>query len=354
MTKRILPLIALIVCLISCKNNENAESVTALYITPNAAFMEVGDILTLTTNVSGNIAWSSSDTAVAIVQDGIVQAKNDGHAVITAVLNNATAKADMYVTQKGGMYLGDYELVWEENFDGSELDTASWTIEQGGGGWGNNEQQYYTNRAENIRLKDGCLEIEARKETYNNREYTSARIKSEKKRDFAYGKMEARIKLPSGRGTWPAFWMKGNGSWPKKGEIDIMEHVGSQPNMVSHAVHTTNKNGTKGNNWSSRYYGESSMEGEFHVFGIEWVKCYTYQRDAIKFFVDGKQTAIVLADKAEEDIDSWPFFDKEFFIINLALGGSMGGSINNDIFDDPTNNPVIMYVDWVRVYQKQM
>ena len=343
--------ISVIIFGVSCKGPEVTET---LRITPNAVFMTVGDFQQLQLS-TGNAKWSSSDESIAIVAGGLVEAIKEGHAVITAQSGNAIGKADIYVTQIGGTYLGEYELVWQDDFDGDALDTVNnWTIETCGGGWGNQELQYYTKRPKNIRVKDGCLEIEARKETYNNREFTSARIKSENKREFTYGRMEARIKLPAGRGTWPAFWMKGKGSWPKRGEIDIMEHIGSQPTMISHAVHTTNKNGSRGNNWSARYYADKPVENEWHVFAIEWEQLYTYDRDAIKFFVDGKQTGVVIADKAEQDIDSWPFYDPEFFIINLAIGGTMGGSVNEDIFNDPVNTPVIMYVDWVRVYQKFM
>lgn len=342
-------IISLAVMLAACGN----EVTEPLRITPNAAFMNVGEIISLQVS-TGNASWSSSDENVAAVSGGLVEAKKDGHAVITAKSGKSTGTADIYVTQIGGTYLGDYELVWQDEFDGDAVDNSNWTIESGGNGWGNQEKQYYTDRKENIRIKDGCLEIEARKEPYGNNEYTSARIKSEGKREFTYGKMEARIKLPAGRGTWPAFWMKGKGSWPKKGEIDIMEHVGSQPTMISHAVHTNNKNGMRGGNWSARYYAEESVENEWHVYGIEWEHLYTYGRDAIKFFVDGQQTGVVIADKAEEDIDSWPFFEPEFFIINLAIGGTLGGSVNDDIFNDPVNNPIVMYVDWVRVYQRVM
>ena len=343
-------ILGLVFLFAACMNQEVTETV---HITPNAIFMTVGDVQTLQVS-TGNALWSSSDETVATVSGGIVEALKDGHTVITAQKGEATGTADVYVTQIGGTYLGEYELVWSDEFDGDALDQTNWTIENGGGGWGNQEKQFYTSRPENIRVQNGCLEIEARKESYQNHEYTSARIKSENKKEFAYGKMEARIMMPDGRGTWPAFWMKGKGSWPKKGEIDIMEHVGSQPKMISHAVHTNNKNGMRGGNWGARYYGEQSMENEWHTYGIEWEHLYTYGKDAIKFFVDGKQTAIVVADKAEEDIDSWPFFDPEFFIINMAIGGTLGGSIDVDIFNDPTNSPVIMYVDWVHVYQKVM
>lgn len=220
-------------------------------------------------------------------------------------------------------------------------------------GWGNQEKQYYTDRSENLRIEDGCLVIEARQEQYENNNYTSARITTKNKKDFVYGKIEARISLPSGRGTWPAFWMLGYGGWPTCGEIDIMEHVGSNPTMISHALHTRKKNGSNGTNWSYRATVEN-VEGEFHIYGIEWLKDYELQRDAIRFYIDDEVSTIQYEPTAEPDFEQWPFNDAFYIILNLAIGGTMGGSINTDIFADPENNPVLMKVDWVRVYQKQI
>lgn len=321
------------------------------------AQMVVGDMITLQAQTNPHtdeeVEWISTNPEVATVFKGVVTAVADGKTEILAKIGESSAVCVVYVTQDGGTYWGEYQLVWEENFDGNALDTSVWNIEQGGGGWGNNEKQYYTDRSDNLRVEDGCLIIEAKKEQYENRSYTSARITTESKKDFVYGKIEARISLPTGRGTWPAFWMLGYGSWPTCGEIDIMEHVGSNPTMISHALHTRKKNGSNGQNWSLRVTKEN-VEGEFHVYGIEWLKDYQFGRDAIRFYIDDEVSTIQYEPTEEPDFEQWPFNDEFFVILNLALGGNMGGSIDDNIFADPINNPILMKVDWVRVYQKQL
>ena len=318
-------------------------------ITPDTTILEVSKTVTLTPSKQGNVTWTSSDESIATVENGIVTGVNDGHAIITAQIGNAKGKADIYVIQEGGTYQGEYQLIWEEEFDGNALDETRWNIETGGGGWGNQEKQYYTDRSENLRVKNGQLEIEARKETYYNSAYTSARINTKNKFDVAYGKIEARINFPKGRGTWGAFWMLGYGSWPTCGEIDIVEHVGNNPTYASHATHTRAKNGTKGNNWHAGQTVEN-LEGEYHVYGVEWLRTYWMGVDALKFYVDDEYVGSAYA-SSTSTFEDWPFTSQrpEFIILNMAIGGTMGGSINEDAF----NNPVIMYVDWVRVYQKQ-
>ena len=228
-----------------------------------------------------------------------------------------------------------------------------WTIEVNGSGGGNQEKQYYTDRPENIRIENGNLIIEARKEEYNNRQYTSGRINSRDKRYFKYGKIEARIWMPAGGGTWPAFWMMGNDyksvGWPKCGEIDIIEHVGNQPRIASFATHTPDKNGTKGNNWSARAYMDG-LEEQYHVYGIEWLEDDFNGMDRIYFTIDGEQMA--MTQEPYEHVDQntyWPFNKEHFIILNLAIGGKMGGTVDDNIF----NSPVQMKVDWVRVYQRE-
>lgn len=144
-----------------------------------------------------------------------------------------------------------YSLYWAEEFDSDDLNPLNWNVETGVAA--NQELQYYTDRSENLRVEDGCLVIEARKEPMENREYTSARINTQGKVQIKYGYIEARIWLPAGQGTWPAFWMMGTGasSWPRCGEIDIMEHVGKTPGQVTHALHTQNANGNNGRNWNA-------------------------------------------------------------------------------------------------------
>ena len=291
------------------------------------------------------LTWSSSDPSVATIDpNGHVKALAPGSTTITLATNLESVTARVSVEHSWG----EYTLVWPDEFDGSALDETVWSYNTGGNGWGNNEKQYYTSRPENIRVQNGMLEIEARKEQYQNNEYTSARIMSKSKKTFTYGKMESRIKFPGGKGTWPAFWMMGNsGGWPNCGEIDIIEHVGNIPARASFALHTVMKNGTKGNNWSSVKWFDYSLADDFHTYGIEWAQEEKDGKDVIRFTVDGVQYAEVWEEQMDNN-DYWPFNKPFFFIYNLAIGGNMGGQIDDAIF----NQQRIMYVDWVRVYQR--
>jgi len=292
------------------------------------------------------ITWSSDNESIATVDaDGLVTAVAPGNAHIT--VSNGLEEATALIAVKHNY--GEYQLVWSDEFNGTALDTEVWGFNTGGGGWGNNEKQYYTDRTENVRVEDGYLKIEARKEDYSNNHYTSGRILSKGKKTFTYGKFEARIKFPGGKGTWPAFWMMGNaGGWPACGEIDIQEHVGSIPTRASFALHTPDKNGTKGNNWSKTAWFDYDLSEDFHVYGMEWAKEVENGKDVIRFFVDGVQYAESWESKID-DPNAWPFTKPHFIIFNVAIGGNMGGSIDDAIFDTER----IMYVDWVRVYQRE-
>lgn len=351
---------ALTVPLISCDDDDGAssdssatDSVSTVSITlsKTALVIMAGESETISATISSDsevtLEWTSSDESIATVSDGTITGIGNGWVDIVATAGTAKATCSVYVQ--------DYVLVWSDEFEASSLNTDDWNYEIGNGswGWGNGESEYYTSEESNIRIEDGCLVIEARKETIDDYEYTSARITTEDKQYFTYGKIEARIKLPSGGGTWPAFWMLAqSGGWPKGGEIDIMEHVGNSPDMISYATHTTNKNGNLGNNWNSQKT-ISGVEDEFHVFAIEWESDYLYGRDAITFSVDGDYAAVTTQASDEEDIDSWPFYKDFYIILNLALGGSMGGTIDDTIFDNQDTDPVVMLVDYVRVYQIQ-
>ena len=293
-----------------------------------------------------DMRWSSSDPSVATVDNtGQVTALASGNTTITLATDLESVTALVAVEHEWG----EYRMVWSDELNGSELDESVWGYNTGGGGWGNNEKQHYTNRPENIRVQNGCLEIEARKEEYNNSQYTSARILSKNKKTFTYGKIESRIKFPGGKGTWPAFWMMGNsGGWPNCGEIDIQEHVGSADARASFALHTVLKNGTKGNNWSKTQWFDYPLSADFHVYGIEWSQEEKDGKDVIRFYVDDVQYAEVWETQIDDN-DSWPFNKPFFFIYNLAIGGNMGGQVDDTIFDQPR----IMYVDWLRVWQRQ-
>ena len=168
--------------------------------------------------------------------------------------------------------LPGWNLVWHDEFDGESIDPQNWTYDLGAGGWGNGEAEYYTSRPENARLENGMLVIEARQEMYEDSYYTSARLKTQGLQAFQYGRMEARLKVPSGKGLWPAFWMLGsnfNGSnWPDCGEIDIMEYIGKEPDLIFGTLHGPGYSGAMGfSQWNRQTY---NIADDFHTYAIEW------------------------------------------------------------------------------------
>ncbi|NDW08729.1 family 16 glycosylhydrolase [Dysgonomonas sp. 520] len=335
-----------LVSVLSCSDSDKEEEVVAkITLNKTETTIEIGGtetlVATLSTSTTEPVVWTSSDEYVATVFHGIVTAITSGEVTITATVGSISASCVVTVPQK------EYKLVWSDDFDGTALNTEKWRYETGGNGWGNQELQYYTDRTDNVRLEDGYLIIEAKKENQGNNKYTSGRIITKGKAQFTYGKMEARISLPSGNGTWPAFWMLGTrGGWPGCGEIDIMEHVGKEPTMISHALHTANRNGMNGKNWNSKDYFQG-VEGSFHTYGVEWIEKEDRGFDCIKFFVDGVETATCF--QGIDNRADWPFNNEFFLILNVAIGGSWGGTVDDSIFD----KPVQMKVDWVKVYQLQ-
>lgn len=310
------------------------------------ALGEKGTItVTQSPSTSEPAIWSSSDENVASVFLGTVTALSIGTTNITATVGDQSATCVVTVSE------GEYELVWADEFDGTSLNPDYWTYEVNGNGGGNNEAQYYTDRPENLRVEGGILTIEARKEQYEGKQYTSARINSRNKKDFKYGKVEVKLKVPAGKGTWPAFWMLGYGSWPRAGEIDIMEYVGYDPNTFHCALHTLNKNGTNGLNFKGSQTLSEPAANDFHIITMEWVEKEFMGYDRMYFYVDGVLTKTFAETSQLQDSEDWPFNDQFFFIINLAIGGNWGGSqgIDDTIFD----NPVLFQVDYVRVYQYQ-
>lgn len=241
----------------------------------------------------------------------------------------------------------DYELVWQDEFDYVGLpDSAKWAYDTEGNehGWGNNESQFYTeNRIENANVEDGLLKIIALKEDYKEKEYTSARLMT--KADWKYGKIETRAKLPSGVGTWAAIWMMpggwsfNDGNWPDVGEFDIMEHVGSDCNIVHASAHSRDYQWQKGTQKTNTIRVEGATEA-FHTYTWEWTP------DVVKAYVDG---SLFFEYKNEGLGESkWPY-DKPFYLIlNVAVGGAWGSVNGIDI----AAFPQMMEVDYVRVYQK--
>lgn len=333
----------------SSDNNTAPISDVNLELNKSELNMNAGEEATLavTKAPSSNetLVWTTSNKAVATVFNGVVTAQQSGTAVITATLGTHSAKCNVTVAQR------TYKLVWSDEFEGTTLNMNNWSYETGTGswGWGNNEKQYYTDRPENIRVGDGILTIEARKENYEGSSYTSARIKTANKKDFAYGKIEARLKVPGGRGTWSAFWMLGYGSWPNSGEIDIMEQVGYQPKTFHTALHTKNKNGMNGQNFSASQDLAKDASDEFHTITMEWVKKELLGYDRIRIYIDGVETTTFGETSQLRDSGDWPFNKNFFFILNFAIGGNWGGvqGIDDTIFA----NPVLYQIDYIRVYQ---
>ncbi len=326
-----------------------------LSLTPYLVEMNKGETRQLKyTDVYGvPLTWASdAEDIVSVTQTGVATAHASGNARITLTNGAETVECLVAVAHE----YGEYTMVWSEEFNGTALDQNVWNIEVNGSGGGNNEKQYYTARTENLRVQNGCLEIEARKEAYTKGDrtwdYTSGRINSKGKKFFRYGKVEARIWLPSGGGTWPAFWMMGNDfdqrGWPRCGEIDIMEHVGNNPGMVSFALHTVEKSGMNGRNWHAQKRMDG-IENNWHTYGIIWEKEVDRGCDRIIFTVDGEECASSTEGLTTLDDNAhWPFNKEHFIILNLAIGGNMGGQIKDDCFD----HDVIMKVDWVRVWQR--
>ena len=248
----------------------------------------------------------------------------------------------------------NYKLVWSDEFsgpDGSSPDSSKWTYDIGGNGWGNNELEYYTNRTQNAQIKGGNLVITAQQEAYTGadgvtRNYTSARLKTQGLFSQAYGRFEARIKVPAGQGMWPAFWMLGNDitsvGWPKCGEIDIMENIGKEPGTVHGSLHGPSTSGpTSDLSAPFSLPAGQNFAGDFHLYAVEW------EPGTIRFYVDTNLYATFTSSQ-------WPaggawVFDHPFFIIlNVAVGGNWPGSP-----DSTTVFPQQMLVDYVRVYTKQ-
>lgn len=241
-----------------------------------------------------------------------------------------------------------WELVWADEFDGPEIDPTKWTYDIGGWGWGNGEGQYYTDRSENARIEQGLLVIEARQERFEDRYYTSARLKSQGLAEFQYGRIEARIKVPAGAGLWPAFWMLGadferdesnpiDSNWPDVGEIDIMEYVGREPNLVVGTVHGPGYSGAGGlGRWSPQ---DEPIADAFHTYAIEW------DETGIRWFFDGEEYWF-LGPEGVGDRE-WVFDRPFFMLLNLAVGGTFPGPVALDL-----EFPVHLFVDHVRVYQR--
>ena len=227
-------------------------------------------------------------------------------------------------------------LFWSEEFDKDGTpDPAKWGYDLGNGnGWGNAELEYYTSRRENSVVEGGVLKIKAIKETYNGFNYTSARLLSKDKFEFKYGKVEVSAKIPAGVGTWPAIWMLGEtintAGWPACGELDIMEHRGSELNKIFGTLHYP---GRSGGNADGNTKVIANATTEFHKYTVDWTAAF------IKIYVDD-QLIHSVANTA-----NLPFNHEYFIILNVAIGGNFAGPV------DPALTNATMEIDYIRVYK---
>jgi beta-glucanase (GH16 family) len=241
------------------------------------------------------------------------------------------------------------ELVWSDEFDGSQLDDTKWVPQIGTGtnyglpaGWGNSELQYY--QADNATVADGFLTITARQESVSGSDYTSARLRTLDLAAWTYGRMEMRARMPIGQGLWPAFWMLPSdlryGGWAASGEIDIVEYLGSEPDRIHGTIHFGDRWPNNSSAQSSFDLDDGSFHDDFHVFAIEW------ERGEIRWYVDG----ILYGTQSEwfSTAGDYPApFDVDFhLLLNLAVGGNWPGAP-----DSTTTFPQELVVDYVRVYQ---
>lgn len=244
----------------------------------------------------------------------------------------------------------NWKLVWADEFDGENIDTSAWTSLVMPDPY-NEELQYYTGLTDdapgsNAWQRDGVLVIEAREEKYEHRKYTSARLITKGKKEFLYGRFEARIKIPDGVATWPAFWLLGANidtkGWPGCGEIDIMEAKGRVTNWTSGAVHFGPDPANRELIAADYTLSEGNLHDTWHVFAVEW------EADQIRWYLD-EHLFQTIDRPAADGPDNWPFDDGHpfYIIVNLAVGGLF------DDFRDPPPDmaPQRLYVDYVRVYQ---
>lgn len=292
---------------------------------------------------------------ISIVADNL----REGHESFSVMLTGATNASIQQFTATGtilnddvnvpfndagydapGSYPG-YTLSWSDEFDGGQLSSAIWSFENGDGcpsicGWGNNELEYY--RPENLFFQDGKMIIEAKKESFGGKEYTSSKILTRGKKYGKFGRIDVRAILPKGKGIWPAFWLLPQhnvfGGWPRSGEIDLMEMVGHEPNKSHGTIHY---GPGPGSTQITRSYTLPAgiFNDEFHVFSLEW------SQDQLKWFIDGNLFSTV--NKADLGSANYPFNEEFFFIINLAVGGNWPGNP-----DASTYFPQWLIVDYVR------
>jgi hypothetical protein len=350
--------------LVFCDKNENPPNTgdpSNLVVTVDSVDHETGNVIITATadnTVEYQLFIDNADTPVIVNETGYFEysfGEGAGQYLVTVRAYGESGKyikADRTITIQlvidepvpldsgyfSPLTYEGYNLVWQDEFNGTSVDLSSWTFETGGE-WFNNELQYY--RTENAWVAEGVLTIEARKEEYGGHSYTSSRMKTEFKRKFQYGRVDIRAVLPKGQGIWPALWTLGNNigsvGWPACGEMDIMEMVGGQgrENTVHSTMHwDDNGHASYGKSYTTT--GKTFHE-KYHVFSIIW------DQNEIRSFVDNQQYFVI--DITPSTLSE--FHKEHFFIFNVAVGGIWPGNP-----DQTTVFPTQMKVDYIRVFQK--
>jgi beta-glucanase (GH16 family) len=327
--------------LLSCgkKSNPGTEAVVP---------SNLNVVATVSTDNSGNVSFTATATNVVSYEydfgNGVFQTVNDGKVTYKYpasgtynVKVTGKSRTGQTITRSIDVQVNvAFALVWSDEFntDGAP-DPAKWGYDIGTGsnGWGNNELQYYTNRLENASVSNGTLKITAKREAFSGSAFTSARLLTKNKFTTKYGKIEARAKLPTGVGTWPAIWMLGANidqvGWPACGEIDIMEYKGSDENRIYGTLHYPGRSGGNADGKTTTIQNAST---EFHIYAVEWTAA------SIKISVDGNVFYTF------NNNPNFPFNHNFFIILNVAMGGAFGGPVEAG-FQQST-----MEVDYVRVY----
>jgi len=341
MTKYIKGLIVMSLFIAACGKSKSP-------VTPNNPPTNLTLSAVATTDSSGNVTITAKATnavsydidfgndTIKTVPSGVITYKysQSGTYAINVIAKSSSgqtisANTNVTVAVKLSLFWSD-----EFNTDG-EPDQTKWSYNLGNNnGWGNNELENYTSNPENVIVQNGVLKITAIKENSNGYQYSSARIVTDQKFSFTYGKVEIRAKLPSGLGTWPALWMLGQdyatNAWPACGEMDIMEQIGRTPTTVYGTLHYPGHSGANGNQGTTQVQNTST---QFHVYGLQW------SPTTVDISVDG------VVFQSVPNSPSLPFNANFFFIFNVAMGGDFGGTV------DPNFTSSTMQVDYVRVYR---
>jgi beta-glucanase (GH16 family) len=300
---------------------------------------------TIEIQVKGDPADTRQANLVFVLQlsnakSGVLGDLSANGTIITEEGLNLATDNSGYITPAA--YPG-HTLVWSDDFS-TNLDPAFWNYETGNGanGWGNNELEYYTSNSKNVFVSNGNLVIEARKESISGFNYSSARLTTQNKKAFKFGRIDIRAKLPVGKGIWPALWMLGSNiasvGWPACGEIDIMELIGTHPSRTYGTMHWKPVNGTNTSKGGEFNLASGNFSQQFHVFSLVW------SQDTIKWYVDDQ--LFLTTTSADVGAASYPFNADHFLILNVAVGGNWPGPP-----DAGTVFPQRMFVDYVRVFQ---